>query len=39
MSQKAVVENVGSSLGLVGNRAEKDLKRFKDFIESMCAKR
>jgi hypothetical protein len=34
MSQKAVVENVGSSLGLVGNRAEKDLKRFKDFIES-----
>jgi uncharacterized membrane protein len=31
---EGVVENVGSSLGLVANRAEEDLKRFKDFIES-----
>ena len=31
---EGVVETVGSSLGLVDNRAEGDLKRFKSFIES-----
>ena len=28
------VENVGSTLGLVGSRVEGDLERFKEFIES-----
>ncbi|WP_119299602.1 SRPBCC family protein [Dongia deserti] len=31
---EGMVENVGSSLGLVGNRAKGDLERFKAFIES-----
>jgi len=31
---EGVVENVGDKLGIVGRRAEGDLKRFKDFIES-----
>jgi uncharacterized membrane protein len=31
---EGMVENVGSSLGLVGNRTEGDLERFKAFIES-----
>jgi len=31
---EGMVEKAGSSLGLVGNRAEGDLKRFKTFIES-----
>ena len=31
---EGMMENVGSSLGLVGSRAEGDLKRFKEFIES-----
>jgi uncharacterized membrane protein len=31
---EGMLENVGSSLGLVSSRAEGDLKRFKEFIES-----
>jgi uncharacterized membrane protein len=31
---EGVMENIGSSLGLVGSRAEGDLKRFKEFVES-----
>jgi uncharacterized membrane protein len=31
---EGVVENVGDKLGIVGRRAEGDLKRFKGFIES-----
>jgi uncharacterized membrane protein len=31
---EGLVENVGDKLGFVGRRAEGDLKRFKDFIES-----
>jgi len=31
---EGLVENVGDKLGVVGRRAEGDLKRFKDFIES-----
>jgi uncharacterized membrane protein len=31
---EGVVETVGDKLGIVGRRAEGDLKRFKDFIES-----
>jgi uncharacterized membrane protein len=31
---ESVMENVGSSLGLVGRRAEGDLERFKEFVES-----
>ena len=30
---EGLVENVGDKLGIVGRRAEGDLKRFKDFIE------
>jgi uncharacterized membrane protein len=30
---EGVVENVGDKLGIVGRRAEGDLKRFKEFIE------
>jgi uncharacterized membrane protein len=31
---EGVVENVGDKLGIVGHRAEGDLKRFKSFIEN-----
>jgi len=31
---EGVVENVGDKLGIVGRRADGDLKRFKSFIES-----
>jgi uncharacterized membrane protein len=31
---EGIVENVGDKLGFVSRRAEGDLKRFKDFIES-----
>jgi uncharacterized membrane protein len=31
---EGLVENVGDKLGIVGRRAEGDLKRFKQFIES-----
>ncbi len=31
---QGVVENVGSATGVVGNRVENDLRRFKDYIES-----
>ncbi len=31
---QGVVENVGSAAGVVGNRVENDLRRFKDYIES-----
>ena len=31
---EGLVENVGDKLGIVGRRAEGDLKRFKEFIES-----
>ncbi len=34
---EGVVENVGDKLGIVGRRAEGDLKRFKEFIESRGA--
>ena len=34
---EGVVENVGDKLGIVGRRAEGDLKRFKDFIEGRGA--
>ena len=34
---EGVVENVGDKLGFVGRRAEGDLKRFKEFIESRGA--
>ncbi len=31
---KGAVENIGDALGLVSRRIEKDLERFKDFIEN-----
>jgi uncharacterized membrane protein len=31
---QGAVENVGSALGVVGRRVQKDLERFKEFIES-----
>lgn len=31
---ESAVEKVGDAIGLVGRRVEKDLERFKDFIES-----
>ena len=34
---EGLVENVGDKLGIVGRRAEGDLKRFKDFIEGRGA--
>ncbi len=34
---QGVVENVGSATGLVGQRVEGDLNRFKDYIESRGA--